>query len=238
MRYLKSLILMATVLFAASCNEKEPVEVPKEPEAPVIVSASLRGTDGETEILAGNPVKFRAEVSVKNSELSTFALEIKKDGAVIGSASGELSGAESIIETELDLTVSLATLEAPFYPSVTLKVTNTDEMFVEKTLTEEENVKITTMELMDALWLVDNLGFAYQMSPTAQKGKYRTTADLEVLGTSFQIVSKVTEDGAVDPTGENYGTFDTPESGEHGLYWVGYDVFSGELSKCLTIHVS
>lgn len=233
MRYLKSLILMATVLFAASCNEKEPVEVPKEPEAPVIVSASLRGTDGETEILAGNPVKFRAEVSVKNSELSTFALEIKKDGAVIGSASGELSGAESIIETELDLTVSLATLEAPFYPSVTLKVTNTDEMFVEKTLTEEENVKITTMELMDALWLVDNLGFAYQMSPTAQKGKYRTTADLEVLGTSFQIVSKVTEDGAVDPTGENYGTFDTPESGEHGLYWVGYDVFSGELSKCL-----
>ena len=233
MRYLKSLILMATVLFAASCNEKEPVEVPKEPEAPVIVSASLRGTDGETEILAGNPVKFRAEVSVKNSELSTFALEIKKDGAVIGSASGELSGAESIIETELDLTVSLATLEAPFYPSVTLKVTNTDEMFVEKTLTEEENVKITTMELMDALWLVDNLGFAYQMSPTAQKGKYRTTADLEVLGTSFQIVSKVTEDGAVDPTGENYGTFDTPESGEHGLYWVGYDVFSGEHSKCL-----
>ena len=233
MRYLKSLILMATVLFAASCNEKEPVEVPKEPEAPVIVSASLRGTDGETEILAGNPVKFRAEVSVKNSELSTFALEIKKDGAVIGSASGELSGAESIIETELDLTVSLATLEAPFYPAVTLKVTNTDEMFVEKTLTEEENVKITTMELMDALWLVDNLGFAYQMSPTAQKGKYRTTADLEVLGTSFQIVSKVTEDGAVDPTGENYGTFDTPESGEHGLYWVGYDVFSGELSKCL-----
>ncbi len=233
MRYFKSLILMAVALFAASCNEKEPVEVPKEPEAPVVVSATLRGADGETEILAGRPVKFRAEVTVKNSELSTFTLEIKKDGTIIGSASGELSGTESIIDTELDLALSLASLDEPFFPAVTLKVTNTDEMFVEKTLTEAENVKITTMELMDALWLVDNLGFAYQMSPTSQKGKYRTTADLEVLGTSFQIVSKVTAEGAADPSGENYGTFDTPESGEYGLYWVGYDVFTGELSKCL-----
>ena len=233
MRYFKSLILMATVLFAAACDKKEPVEVPKEPEAPVVVSATLRGAAGETEILAGKPVVFRAEVTVNNSELNGFTLEVKKDGAIIGSASGELSGTSAIIDTELDLAISLATLEAPFFPAVTLKVTNTDEMYVEKTLTEAENVKITTMELMDALWLVDDLGFAYQMSPTSQKGKYRTTADLEAIGASFQIVSKVTEDGAIDPSGENYGTFQTPDYGEYGLYWIGYDVFTGELSKCL-----
>ena len=97
MRYFKSLILMATVLFAAACDKKDPVEVPKELDAPVVVSATLRGAAGETEILAGKPVVFRAEVTVNNSELNGFTLEVKKDGAIIGSASGELSGTSAII---------------------------------------------------------------------------------------------------------------------------------------------
>ena len=237
MRYLKSFLVACAALFAAACTPEEqpPVETPKEPAAPVIVSAQLKGVNGEAEIIAGNPVKFTASVTVENSELLDYTLEIKKDGAVIGSASGELTGTSATIEKELTLDVSPATLDAPFFPVVTLKVTNKDEMYAEKTLEEADNVKITTMELLDALWLVDNLGAAYQMSATDEKGKYRTTASLEVLGTSFQIVSKVTEEGAVDPSGENYGTFNTPEAGEEGLYWIGYNVFTGELSKCLNL---
>lgn len=236
MRYLKSFLVASAVLLAAACTPEEtPVETPKEPAAPVIVSAQLKGVNGEAEIIAGNPVKFTASVTVENSELLDYTLEIKKDGAVIGSASGELSGTSATIEKELSLDVSPATLDAPFFPAVTIKVTNKDEMYAEKTLAEDENVKITTIELLDALWLVDNLGAAYQMSATDQKGKYRTTADLEVLGTSFQIVSKVTEEGAIDPSAENYGTFDTPEAGEEGLYWIGYDIFTSELSKCLNL---
>lgn len=237
MRYLKSFLVACAALFAAACTPEEqpPVETPKEPAAPVIVSAQLKGVNGEAEIIAGNPVKFTASVTVENSELLDYTLEIKKDGAVIGSASGELTGTSATIEKELTLDVSAATLDAPFFPVVTLKVTNKDEMYVEKTLEEADNVKITTMELLDALWLVDNLGAAYQMSATDERGKYRTTASLEVLGTSFQIVSKVTDAGEVDPSGENYGTFDTPEAGEEGLYWIGYNVFTGELSKCLNL---
>ena len=236
MRYLKSFLVACAAIFAAACTpEEQPVETPKEPAAPVIVSAQLKGVNGEAEIIAGNPVKFTASVTVENSELLDYTLEIKKDGAVIGSASGELTGTSATIEKELTLDVSAATLDAPFFPVVTLKVTNKDEMYTEKTLDEADNVKITTMELLDALWLVDNLGAAYQMSATDERGKYRTTASLEVLGTSFQIVSKVTEAGEVDPSGENYGTFDTPEAGEEGLYWIGYNVFTGELSKCLNL---
>ena len=195
------------MLFAACTPEEVPGEdnTPKEPAAPVIVSAQLKGVNGEAEIIAGNPVKFTASVTVENSELLDYTLEIKKDGAVIGSATGELTGTSATIEKELTLDVSPATLDAPFFPTVTLKVTNKDEMYAEKTLTEAENVKITTIELLDALWLVDDLGAAYQMSATDVKGKYRTTASLEVLGASFQIVSKVTADGAIDATGENYG---------------------------------
>ena len=236
MRYLKSFFVASAVLLAAACTPEEaPVETPKEPAAPVIVSAQLKGVNGEAEIVAGNPVKFTANVTVENSELLDYTLEIKKDGTVIGSATSELTGTSATIEKELTLDVSPATLDAPFFPSVTLKVTNKDEMYAEKTLTEAENVKITTIELLDALWLVDDLGAVYQMSATDVKGKYRTTASLEVLGTSFQIVSKVTADGAIDSTGENYGTFDTPEAGEEGLYWIGYDIFTAELSKCLNL---
>ena len=237
MRYLKSFFVASAVLLSAACTPEEaPVETPKEPAAPVIVSAQLKGVNGEAEIVAGNPVKFTANVTVENSELLDYTLEIKKDGTVIGSATGELTGTSATIEKELTLDVSPATLDAPFFPSVTLKVTNKDEMYAEKTLTEAENVKITTIELLDALWLVDDLGAVYQMSAVAeQKGKYRTTASLEVLGTSFQIVSKVTAEDAIDPSGENYGTFDTPEAGEEGLYWIGYNIFTEELSKCLNL---
>ena len=226
------------MLLAACTPEEVPGEqdTPKEPAAPVIVSAQLKGANGEAEIVAGNPVKFTASVTVENSELQDYTLEIKNDGIVIGSASGELTGTSATIEKELTLDVNPATLEVPFFPVVTLKVTNKDEMYAEKTLTEAENVKITTIELLDALWLVDDLGAVYQMSAVAeQKGKYRTTASLEVLGTSFQIVSKVTPEGAIDASGENYGTFDTPDGGEEGLYWIGYDIFTEELSKCLNL---
>ena len=150
MRYLKSLLVGFAVLLAACTPEEVPTEeTPKEPAAPVIVSAQLKGANGEAEIVAGNPVKFTASVTVENSELQDYTLEIKNDGSVIGSASGALTGTSATIEKELTLDVNPATLAAPFFPVVTLKVTNKDEMYAEKTLTEAENVKITTIELLD-----------------------------------------------------------------------------------------
>ena len=105
------------MLFAACTPEEVPGEdnTPKEPAAPVIVSAQLKGVNGEAEIIAGNPVKFTASVTVENSELLDYTLEIKKDGAVIGSATGELTGTSATIEKELTLDVSPATLDTPFF---------------------------------------------------------------------------------------------------------------------------
>lgn len=241
MRYLKSFFYavapIMTLTFAAC--EPDPVkETPKEPVAPVIENAALTGLDGETVVLAGNKVKFTASVSVENSSLAGYVIIVRKGSEYLAEVEGSLSGKEAHIEEEIDLGLSPAAVLDAFYPDVIVKVTNTDDMYAEKKLEQAEVCQITVPELMDALWLVDALGHSYQMSPVAgQRGDYRTTADLSELGESFTIASKITSDGAVDASGESW-TFDTPDDEGHGLRWIGFNYFTGELSKLLDLTIT
>lgn len=236
MRYLKSfLILAAASVLAFSCKKDEPTVVTK-PEAPVIENASLKGLNGESVVIAGNNVKFSATLKVKGSKLGKFSLEIRKEAEVLASAEFELEGTEALVEKEFDLPLSPATLDAPFWPDVTMKVTNTDEMFTEEKLTQENNVQITTPELFDALYLVDSNGKVWQMSPTATKGSYRTEGDLTGLGSSFSIVSKLNEDNTIDNSGKVW-TFDTPDTGEYGIKWIAFDQFTEQMSKMLDLTI-
>lgn len=236
MRYLKSfLILAAASVLAFSCKKDEPTVVTK-PEAPVIENASLKGLNGESVVIAGNNVKFSATLKVKGSKLGKFSLEIRKEAEVLASAEFELEGNEALVEKEFDLPLSPATLDAPFWPDVTMKVTNTDEMFTEEKLAQENNVQITTPELFDALYLVDINGKVWQMSPTATKGSYRTEGDLTGLGSSFSIVSKLNEDNTIDNSGKVW-TFDTPDTGEYGIKWIAFDQFTEQMSKMLDLTI-
>lgn len=236
MRYLKSfLILAAASVLAYSCKKDEPTVVTK-PEAPVIENASLKGLNGESVVIAGNNVKFSATLKVKGSKLGKFSLEIRKEAEVLASAEFELEGTEALVEKEFDLPLSPATLDAPFWPDVTMKVTNTDEMFTEEKLTQENNVQITTPELFDALYLVDSNGKVWQMSPTATKGSYRTEGELTGLGSSFSIVSKLNEDNTIDNSGKVW-TFDTPDTGEYGIKWIAFDQFTEQMSKMLDLTI-
>lgn len=236
MRYLKSfLILAAASVLAFSCKKDEPAVVTK-PEAPVIENASLKGLNGESVVIAGNNVKFSATLKVKGSKLGKFSLEIKKEAEVLASAEFELEGTEALVEKEFDLPLSPVTLDAPFWPDVTMKVTNTDDMFTEEKLAQENNVQITTPELFDALYLVDNNGKVWQMSPTATKGSYRTEGDLTGLGSSFSIVSKLNEDNTIDNSGKVW-TFDTPDTGEYGIKWIAFDQFTEQMSKMLDLTI-
>lgn len=236
MRYLKSfLILTAASVLAFSCKKDEPAVVTK-PEAPVIENASLKGLNGESVVIAGNNVKFSATLKVKGSKLGKFSLEIKKEAEVLASAEFELEGTETLVEKEFDLPLSPVTLDAPFWPDVTMKVTNTDDMFTEEKLAQENNVQITTPELFDALYLVDINGKVWQMSPTATKGSYRTEGDLTGLGSSFSIVSKLNEDNTIDNSGKVW-TFDTPDTGEYGIKWIAFDQFTEQMSKMLDLTI-
>lgn len=236
MRYLKSfLILAAASVLAFSCKKDEPAVVTK-PEAPVIENASLKGLNGESVVIAGNNVKFSATLKVKGSKLGKFSLEIKKEAEVLASAEFELEGTETLVEKEFDLPLSPVTLDAPFWPDVTMKVTNTDDMFTEEKLAQENNVQITTPELFDALYLVDSNGKVWQMSPTATKGSYRTEGDLTGLGSSFSIVSKLNEDNTIDNSGKVW-TFDTPDTGEYGIKWIAFDQFTEQISKMLDLTI-
>lgn len=236
MRYLKSfLILAAASVLAFSCKKDEPTVVTK-PEAPVIENASLKGLNGESVVIAGNNVKFSATLKVKGSKLGKFSLEIRKEAEVLASAEFELEGTEALVEKEFDLPLSPATLDAPFWPDVTMKVTNTDDMFTEEKLSQESNVQITTPELFDALYLVDSNGKVWQMSPTATKGNYRTEGELTGLGSSFSIVSKLNEDNTIDNSGKVW-TFDTPDTGEYGIKWIAFDQFTEQMSKMLDLTI-
>lgn len=236
MRYLKSfLILAAASVLAFSCKKDEPTVVTK-PEAPVIENASLKGLNGESVVIAGNSVKFSATLKVKGSKLGKFSLEIRKEAEVLASAEFELEGTEALVEKEFDLPLSPATLDAPFWPDVTMKVTNTDDMFTEEKLAQESNVQITTPELFDALYLVDSNGKVWQMSPTATKGSYRTEGELTGLGSSFSIVSKLNEDNTIDNSGKVW-TFDTPDTGEYGIKWIAFDQFTEQMSKMLDLTI-
>lgn len=236
MRYLKSfLILAAASVLAFSCKKDEPTVVTK-PEAPVIENASLKGLNGESVVIAGNNVKFSATLKVKGSKLGKFSLEIRKEAEVLASTEFELEGTEALVEKEFDLPLSPATLDAPFWPDVTMKVTNTDEMFTEEKLAQESNVQITTPELFDALYLVDSNGKVWQMSPTATKGSYRTEGELTGLGSSFSIVSKLNEDNTIDNSGKVW-TFDTPDTGEYGIKWIAFDQFTEQMSKMLDLTI-
>lgn len=231
MRNFKSIILLAAAILSFSCK-KESQETQKNPQAPVVESASLKAVDGASAVEAGEQVKFTAKVTVKDSELGTFSLEVRKGTEMIGSVSGELKGSDAVIENTLDLSVSPMTLEENFYPEVTLKVTNSDGQYVEKKLSEAENVQVLAPEIFENLYMVSG-GKKFDMVKTSIKGKYRTNGDISDIGTTFTVASKVTSEGAADPSGKVWENLQTPDGGEYGLAWVGFNMFTGEVSKML-----
>ena len=232
MRYFNSILLISALFLTFSCKENNAVEPEPEPSAPVVESASLRGPEGETSVTAGSPVVFTANVSVKDSELETYTLEVRKGTEMIASVSGNLSGTTAVINETLELAINATALAEEFYPDVVLKVTNTDEMFSEKALSKEESVRITVMELPDKLYLIDNAGHSYEMAATSERGKYRTSGDISGIGSAFSVASKVTDAGAADPAGQVWENLQTPVS-DYGLKWIGFDMVSEEVYKMI-----
>lgn len=232
----KSLLLLAALSIGAIACKKQDIpaepDQPVNPEAPVIVSASLRGPAGETEVEAASPVVFKAEVSVKGSTLDRFILSIKNGEEILGQAEFQLSGTSTTVEREFDFAISPASVEADFYPEVTMKITNTDDLYTEETLSIDNNVKIKAPIILEQLYLIDNNSHLWTMKPAGAKGCYRTEGNLGTLGTSFKIASNINPDNSIDPSGKVW-EFNTPDAGEYGLRWLGFDYFNEELSKMI-----
>lgn len=236
MRNFKTLFYFIAALMTlsfAACKPDPIPEIPKEPAAPVIQNAQLTGLNGETAVIAGNKVKFSAEISVQNSSLLEYVLTISNGEDVLALITEALEGETATIEKEIDLGLSPQHITEAFKPTVKIKVINTDEMYEEKTLDAANVCEITIPSLLDALWLVDANGLYFQMSPVeGQRGNYRTTADLKDLAATFTIAEKITADGAVDASGMTW-SFDKPEDNDYGIRWIGFNYLSEELSKML-----
>ncbi len=235
MKNFKSLLLLSAALLTFSCDNKEENKpAPVEPEAPVIASASLKGADNASEVPCEAPaVVFNAEVSVEGSTLNDWTLQIKNGSEVIGSAQGSLEGTTATISKEIELLLNPAAISEDFIPTVTLKVTNTDELFTEYTLKEAESVKVLAPKVYEKLYLIDNNSKVYEMGKTAVQGKFRTTAEnLAEIGTSFTITTAV--EGTAPAAGaKKWENIQTPDTGEYGLIWLSFDMNTEEVTKMI-----
>ncbi len=250
MKYIKSILLLSAAILAFSCEKNNKPENPGnngnggneggnpnvEAQAPVVVSASLKGADGAATVSADEAtVYFNASVTVEGSTLNDYVLEIMDgDGNVIGSAQGALEGTSDDIENTVELSLNPADVTAAFYPIVILKVTNTDEMYVDKTLTDAENVQILAPVEYEKLYLITN-STPVEMAKTAVKGKYRTVAgaDLSTLGATFTVATAV--EGNAPAAGAKTWTNLSVTASDHAIKWIAFDTYKAEVSKMIDV---
>lgn len=229
MRKLNALAIMALSLFAFSCSGDR-IET-LEPQVPIIESASLKGLSGESSVEAGAAVKFTASVRVEGSSLKGYSVLVSRAGETIASAEGPLEGESAVIEEDIVLDADPAGLTEDFIPEVILKVTNTDGMFTERTLTEQELLTVKAPEVFEQLYLVDSNGKVFIMKPSRAIGKYCTEGSLDGIGISFTVASSLTGDGR--PDGKVWPDMPVPDSGGYGLVWLGFNAITGEVSKMI-----
>ncbi|MCM1177368.1 MAG: hypothetical protein NC308_05090 [Clostridium sp.] len=231
MRKIYWLALTAMVFVLASCKDNKLTE-PEDPQAPVIESASLRSLSGENYVQIGENVKFSAKVSVKGSILNTWSVVIKNGNMEISSSEGSFDGGKesAVIEKELRFALDASDITVDFVPEVILKVTNADGMFTEKTLSDSEALTVKAPEIFEELYLTDSNGRSFLMKQTLAKGRYRTSDALDGIGESFAISSEL---ASGKPAGKVWSGITTPDAGEYGLLWIGFDILSGQLSKMI-----
>lgn len=228
MKNVKHILFVAALSVLAFSCKPDPIEVPKDPVAPVIESATLTGLNGEPKIKVGAQVKFTAQVSVINSSLDTYELEVRNGDELLASAGGVLKGEKADIEEVLNLDINPASLLSELTPTVYLKVTNTDEQYTEKTLPSNDVVVVCPPQLYDVLYILDNNGKVYEMQPMSERGTYRTYVDITEIGSSITVCENVENNTA---SGETW-QFETPTS-DYGIRWIGFNVFTGELFKMI-----
>ena len=244
MRKLGHLLMIAAIVFAASCKKDDttpskdntgkddqtetPVN-PSDPSAPVVVSATLTGANGEKQVQAGQLVKFSASFSSPSSELYTYSVEIYRGTDLLYEYE---KPAKPVVEETISLNLIPSSVTEDFYPVVKVSVSNTDELFTEKTLENKDVCQICAVTAPKKFYLVSD-GVNVEMQPVAgQAGVFKTSGSLEGIGSTLTIAEKVTESGAVDNTGRKWD-FPTPSTGSYGLAWIKFDYYAEKITKCL-----
>ncbi|MDR1881334.1 MAG: hypothetical protein LBR26_00935 [Prevotella sp.] len=245
-KYHLFILTVLSILFF-SCEDKvTKIDVwPEWPSLPMIESAQLCGLNGETTVAAGDRVKFTARVSDSYNDLASYQLEFKSGGVIIASKTGTLSGAGADIEFETTLPFG-AYYEDAGYPEVNLKVINVLNIQAERTLNNENNVRVTRPETPVQLYIVDNEGGVYTLNRIGNTYEFLTSGSLAEIGTSFKIASKLIGNSQIDYSELVWGVVDgnivvvhdasdasipTPKTDSYGLKNLSFDMYSFILSK-------
>lgn len=228
--------LAALALTAISCNKPVTPDPGPEPEktAPKILSASLRGAGGATEIIAGESAKFTASLENDNTgTLASYSLKVTHQGWTIAQSEGALAG--NTANLDVDLVLDPGAITEAFYADVQLVVVNSNNLSASKTLSEAENVLIKPEPAPEKLYLVDNNSSVYEMA-LFSPGFYKTDADLAAIGTSFKVAEKV-NGSSIDESGKVWGSFPVPDSESFGLLWLGFNIATQKVEKMINFTV-
>lgn len=208
----KILVVVFTGLLMLSCEAKDynaPDTWPEWPalSVPTIENAVLTGLTGQTEITAGDLVKFTAHISDEANDLVSYELKILFGDKVLVQKEEQISGRsfDIDIQTKIPLSPGLQNGERPV---ITIKVVNAlASSFTEITLDDEHNV-IVNRPVIDKLYIVDDLGNVFELNKVGTSELFQTSDDLTGLGNSFKIAEKIKNENQIDYAGLVWGVKD------------------------------
>ena len=242
-----SFIILSALWLTYSCADQvdKNVDWPEWPSRPVVSEASLLGSDGSSDVVAGDPVVFTANVHDDYNDLSSCTITIKYAGATAMEKTLELTGNTATLREEFDMPFS-ANLSSELVPDVSFEVVNTANGRVTRRLGAEQSVTVSRPVISDELFIVDNLGHTFKLEKNDSDYGYAPSAstDFTTLSGKFVIAEKLSgtspdyssfvwgfldgKIGVIDSDGE---WIETPDSGGYGFKRLGFDTYTFELDK-------
>lgn len=242
-----SFIILSALWLTYSCAGQvdKNVDWPEWPSRPIVSEASLLGSDGSSDVVAGDPVVFTANVRDDYNDLSSCTITIKYAGATAMEKTLELNGNTATIREEFDMPFS-ANLSSELVPDVSFEVVNAANGRVTRRLGAEQSVTVSRPVISDELFIVDNLGHTFKLEKTDSDYGYAPSAstDFTTLSGKFVIAEKLSgtapdyssfvwgfsdgKIGVIDSDGE---WIETPDSGGYGFKRLGFDTYTFELDK-------
>lgn len=254
MKRIISNIMILVALTVVSCAEKvdKTVTWPEWASRPILTELEVVGDGGAKAIIAGEKVKFTANIADEYNELKSYTVDVKYSENEVVSITNELSGNQADIELEFEMPFAAYLAEGEFYPEVTLTAVNVANGTASKRVAYENNVAVSRPESPAKLYIIDNAGKSIELAK-GEGNKYAsvTGADLSGLGSTFYIAeglngknpdySKLVwgfQDGAIKVVSEGGDPIKAPDSAGKGFRYLGFDLYTFKLDKLMDLTIT
>lgn len=195
-------------IFGSCKDTVEDVVFPEWPyvSTPSIETASLKpATAGQTEIIAGSKVRFRATLADERNPIRQATLTVKYGDKQTVGIDFRLNTQQVVLDTVFVMPFT-SSLTSDMHPSVTLDVTNKMYKVGSVTLEQSDNTLVKRPVVGDKLYLVTSNGDAIELS-ASEADNYTSTQKTNYFA-SYKIAQKLNADRTIDYSGLVWGAVD------------------------------